>query len=351
MHRWEFGLRSSNPTKLEVLAMKQEGDFIRYDLNPKYFDMQESKLALGPSLMSVKNSQIFVCIDKVIRSQSTYKLLEREAIKCALNAGVFGVLPKAAVHYLPHPEVATKVPALAANVFECESDEDDDGIAEDIRQSKQHEAERSAMSKKPTTKDKGKAIVLMQLKKKPVNPSQAPREELLGSSNNAEKARQSRDSLSQAQNRGSKVEDKKRKRDSVTLTPHPKVISPLPKVESSSDSSEQENIDSPPPIQTVTKKGARLKMLEQMDKSHIDKEKQEIRRKVVERFRVNAVPIIIPLKQLVEPTLDQDSSKWGPVTLVLTRLHPFRCNKDVRSHGDGVLAYRNYLFNMFYLFL
>ncbi|KAL3681054.1 hypothetical protein R1sor_024010 [Riccia sorocarpa] len=251
---------SSNPSKLEVLAMKPEGGFIRYDLNLKYCDRQLSKLALG----------ISICIDKVIRSQPSYKLLERESIKGVLNAGVFGVLPKAAAHYLPQPEVAPKVPAPAVAVVE--TDEDDDEIDEDICQTKQHEAERWAAAKKPTPKDKGKVVVLTQPKKKPAVSSQAPREKLLGSSINAEKARQNRESLLQTQNCGSNVDDKKRKHESITPTPPPKVNTSPAKEEYSSseeesDTSERErravdtsdiddDSDSPPPTQPVTKKVA-----------------------------------------------------------------------------------------------
>ncbi|KAL3697385.1 hypothetical protein R1sor_011461 [Riccia sorocarpa] len=169
--------------------MKQEGGFVRFDLNPKYCDMQESMTTLGAKLLSAQNSQT-------------------------------------AMHYLSHPEVTTKTLALPAVVVESESeDEEDAGIAEDIRQSKQHEAQRWAAAKKPA-KDKGKAIVLSQQKKKPVVASQAPREKLLGSSINAEKARLSRETQSQVQNDESKVDDKKRKRDSVMPTPSPKVHTP-----------------------------------------------------------------------------------------------------------------------------
>ncbi|KAL3697516.1 hypothetical protein R1sor_011592 [Riccia sorocarpa] len=138
---------SNTPTKLEVLAMKPEGCFFRYDLHPKYCDRQASKTALGGSLMSAKNS-----------SQPNYKLLEREAVKGALNAVVFGVLPKAAVHYLPHPEIATKADAPAAAFVETDDDEEE--IEEDIRQSKEHEAGRWAVAKIPPPKDKGKVVQL-----------------------------------------------------------------------------------------------------------------------------------------------------------------------------------------------
>ncbi|KAL3683134.1 hypothetical protein R1sor_001156 [Riccia sorocarpa] len=168
---------------------------------------------------------------------------------------------------------------------------------EDIRQTKQHEAERWAAAKKPA-KDKGKVVVISQPKKEPVTASQAPREKLLGSSINAEKARLSHETQSQAQNRESKNDYNKHKCDSVTPTPPLKVCTPPTKVESSSeeeesDSSERErevvdtsdhddDSDSPPATQTVTKKGVKWKTLNQIDKSHIDKEKQEIRREAIE---------------------------------------------------------------------
>ncbi|KAL3682148.1 hypothetical protein R1sor_000170 [Riccia sorocarpa] len=186
---------SNTPTKLEVLAMKPEGGFIRYDLHPKYCDRQASKTALGGFLMSAKNSQISVFIDKVIRSQPNYKLLEREAVKGALNAGVFSVLPKAVVHYLPRPDIATKATAPAAAFVETDDDEDEN--EKDIHQSKQHEVDRWAAAKIPPPKDKGKAVQLTQPKRKPAVPSQAPREKLLGSSINTEKARLDRESLTQ----------------------------------------------------------------------------------------------------------------------------------------------------------
>ncbi|KAL3699478.1 hypothetical protein R1sor_017500 [Riccia sorocarpa] len=88
--------------------------------------------------------EIYILIDKVIKSQPNYKLLEREAIKGALKAWVFGVIPKDVVHYLLHPEVATKTPALAAAVVEEESQDEKVDIAEDMRKFKKHEVEHWA---------------------------------------------------------------------------------------------------------------------------------------------------------------------------------------------------------------
>ncbi|KAL3700187.1 hypothetical protein R1sor_018209 [Riccia sorocarpa] len=125
---------SNNPTKPEVLTMKPEGGFTRYDLNPKYCDRQLSKLALGGfsdereelAVFPLILLQISLCNES--HQISTY--LQIVAIKRALNAGVFGVLPEAVVYYLPHPEVATKVPAPTAAVVETDDDEDE--LEEDI---------------------------------------------------------------------------------------------------------------------------------------------------------------------------------------------------------------------------
>ncbi|KAL3676413.1 hypothetical protein R1sor_026361 [Riccia sorocarpa] len=141
---------------LEVLAMKDGGGFVRLLLDPKFLDRQISKTALGPGLLSAKRGQISKVINEVLRKQPNYKLLERESIKGALNAGLFGVLPKAAAHYLPHPEVATKVvsrPAPAARVDTYSEEERE--IARDINASQKHEAQRMAAAKAKFSKEKG----------------------------------------------------------------------------------------------------------------------------------------------------------------------------------------------------
>ncbi|KAL3694348.1 hypothetical protein R1sor_007999 [Riccia sorocarpa] len=252
-------------------------------------DKQQSNLTLGGSLMSSKANQLHVVIDKVVSSQSKRKLLERESIKQALSSGIFDVLPKDVVHYLPSPELAAKT-SVRPIAAELElSDDEDDAIAEDIPQTKVHEAEPWASAKKSHV-DKGKAVAVEEPKKKPVS---RPKGKLLGTSINAEKARFNRDT---------QKDSKKRPRESVTPTPPPKPKSPIEnwssKKEKSSFSEEAAGVgageatkedssdsDTPPPTQTVTKRGAKLKTLKQMDKSHIDKEKKEIRTKAVERCR------------------------------------------------------------------
>ncbi|KAL3686189.1 hypothetical protein R1sor_004211 [Riccia sorocarpa] len=179
-------------------------------------------------------------------------------------------------------------------------------------------AEAKSAKSGRSAKGKGKVVVQETQKKKPSVPSQAPREKLLGSSFAAAAAAETG-----RNSRESKTDSLKRKRESlVTPPPPPK----LHVTETSESSEEEENIasdkekseesdsgsDSPLPSQPVNKKVSKLKTLKQMDKSHIDREKLDVRRRAVERCRVSAVPIVIPLEQLVEPTLEQDSSKWGP---------------------------------------
>ncbi|KAL3677795.1 hypothetical protein R1sor_020751 [Riccia sorocarpa] len=267
---------------------------------------------------TAKSFQISVVINNLLRKQSGYRLLERECIKRALSSGVFGVLQKDAATYLPHPEVASsaKPRKPSAAVVESESDEERE-IARDIKASQRHEAERMAEAKAfkaaknaksaKSAMDKGKAVVQDAPKKKRTDSTSAPREKLLGSSMVAEKARLSRES---------NTETGKRKRESQATPPPP----PRNAVTEETSEEEEENSsnrdqadatdsgsDSPLQSQPVNKKGLKLKTLKQMDKSHIDREKQDIRRKAVERCRVSAVPIVIPLEQLVEPTMEQDS--------------------------------------------
>ncbi|KAL3681552.1 hypothetical protein R1sor_024508 [Riccia sorocarpa] len=276
----------SNTSKiLEVLAMKDGGTFVRLTLEPKYMDWQQSKIALGGDLLSAKDSQIAVVINGLLRNQTGYKLLERECIKRALSSGVFGVLQKETAYYLPHPDAATtaaprKVVAAAATV-ETDSEEERD-IQRDIKASQRHEAARMAEAKAAksvrSVRDKGKNVVPEAPKKKPS--SQAPREKLLGSSIAAQSAWLSRDS---------KKDSGKRKRKSQ-MTPPPPPPPPIAvpaetseeeKEDNSSDKEQGEatdsGSDSPVPSQPVNKKGSKLKTLKQMDKSHMDKEKQDVR--------------------------------------------------------------------------
>ncbi|KAL3688604.1 hypothetical protein R1sor_014913, partial [Riccia sorocarpa] len=122
-------------------------------------------------------------------SQPKRKLLEWESIKQALSFGIFGVLPKDAIHYLLYPELAAKTPVRATNAEFDLSEDEDDVIAEDIRQMKAHDVERWAAAKKSHT-DKGKAVVVEEPKKKHVS---RPKEKLLGANINAGMARLNRD--------------------------------------------------------------------------------------------------------------------------------------------------------------
>ncbi|KAL3700778.1 hypothetical protein R1sor_018800 [Riccia sorocarpa] len=174
--------------RLEVLYMKEKGGFVWYELNPKNMDKQQSKLALGGDLMSSKSSQIHIIIDEVLVKQPKRKLLEQESIKQALSSVIFGVLPKEAVHYLPYPELAAKTP-VRPSAAELElSEDEDDSIAEDIRETKAHEVECWAAAKK-SHGDNGKGVAPEESKKKPVS---RPKEKLLGTSIDAERARLNR---------------------------------------------------------------------------------------------------------------------------------------------------------------
>ncbi|KAL3685659.1 hypothetical protein R1sor_003681 [Riccia sorocarpa] len=179
--------------------------------------------------------------------------------------------------------------------------------AKDSQASQRHEAERMAEAKaakatksaKSVVDKKGKAVAKEAPKKKRTDSTQAPREKLLGSSMAAERAERARLS------RDSNTETGKRKRDSQ-VTPLPPPSNPVTEetseeeedIPSDKEQGEATNSGSDTPLQTqpVNKKGLKLKTLKQMDKSHIDREKQVIRRKAVERCRVSDVPIVIPLE-------------------------------------------------------
>ncbi|KAL3694393.1 hypothetical protein R1sor_008044 [Riccia sorocarpa] len=248
--------------------MKDGKTFVRLTLEPKNMDRQTSKTALGGDLLSAKDSQIGLVINNVLRKQSGYKLVERACIKRALSS----------------------------------DSEEEREIARDIKASHRHEAERMAEAKAAksgrSSKGKGNVVVQETQKKKPSVPSQAPREKLLGSSMAAETARISREF---------KTESVKRKRESQVTPPPPPEV-PVTMTDESSEEEEKEETDkeegdesgsgsdSPVPSQPVNKKVSKLKTLKQMDKSHMDREKQDIRRRAVERCRVSAVPIVIPLE-------------------------------------------------------
>ncbi|KAL3695711.1 hypothetical protein R1sor_009787 [Riccia sorocarpa] len=199
-----------------------------------------------------------------------------------------------------------------------ESDsEEDREITWDIKASHKHEVERTVAAKSAKSlKDKGKSVAEEAPRKKPSVLTQAPKEKLLGSKIVVEKASLSRES---------KTDSGKRKRESYVTPPLPskapvevtaETLMSEDKESGSSDKDRGDATDSGsdilPPSQPVNKKGAKLKTLKQMDKSNIDREKHDIRRRAVEQCHVSVVPIVILLEQLLEPTLEQDSSKWEP---------------------------------------
>ncbi|KAL3692273.1 hypothetical protein R1sor_005924 [Riccia sorocarpa] len=239
----------SNTSKLlEVLAMKDGGTFVRLTLEPKLMDRQQSKIALGGDLLSAKDSQV-----------------HHECHGPPVD-------PHAAATAAPR-----KVAAAAATV-ETDSEEERE-VQRDIKASQRHEAARMAEAKAAKSgrsgRDKGKNVVPEAPKKKPFVPSQAPREKLLGSSIAAQSAWLSRES---------KTDSGKRKRESHVTPPPPPVVVPAETSEEEEDiSSDKEQgeatdsgSDSPVPSQPVNKKGSKLKTLKQMDKSHMDREKQDI---------------------------------------------------------------------------
>ncbi|KAL3685255.1 hypothetical protein R1sor_003277 [Riccia sorocarpa] len=118
----------------------------------KIHGLELSKIALG----DLYGDQ------RCLKKQQTYKLLERESIKSALSSGLFAVLLKAAAFYLPHPEVDAKDAthqALAARVETYSKEERE--VAQDIKASQRHEAERMVAAKAAKfSKDKGKSVVV-----------------------------------------------------------------------------------------------------------------------------------------------------------------------------------------------
>ncbi|KAL3691467.1 hypothetical protein R1sor_005118 [Riccia sorocarpa] len=97
---------SNTNNTIELLARKKEGGFVRYELQVRYMERKQSKLALGGGLLSVENNQIHCLLEKAMHSTENYKLLEREIIKEALRAGFFGVMAEPPSHYLPRSSLA-----------------------------------------------------------------------------------------------------------------------------------------------------------------------------------------------------------------------------------------------------
>ncbi|KAL3694014.1 hypothetical protein R1sor_007665 [Riccia sorocarpa] len=146
--------------------------------------------------------------------RETKKDPEFLGIWLALSSGIFGVLPKDVVHYLPYPELAAKTPVRPSTAEVELSEDEDDAIAEDIRESKAHDAERWAAAKKSHA-DKGKAVAVEKPKKKHVS---RPKEKLLGASINTKRAKLNRDT---------QKDSKTRPRESVTPTPPLKPKAPI----------------------------------------------------------------------------------------------------------------------------
>ncbi|KAL3689915.1 hypothetical protein R1sor_016224 [Riccia sorocarpa] len=156
---------SNTNNTIKLLARKKEGGFVRYELQVRYMERKQSKLALGAGLLSAENNQIHRLLEKAMQSTENYKLLERETIKEALHAGFFGVMAKPPSHYLPHTELVQKFCGSQGGNGAEEDDVDEEEIQEDIRQSKKHEKERMDAAKK-AHKDKGKSLDTSQPKKK-----------------------------------------------------------------------------------------------------------------------------------------------------------------------------------------
>ncbi|KAL3680900.1 hypothetical protein R1sor_023856 [Riccia sorocarpa] len=95
---------------------------VRFDI----MDKKESVVALGHGLLSAKTSQIGGMIEKFITSAKNFKLLEREAIKKALEAGVFGDIEGDPNLYLPHPEIGSKKKLSAPVVVEDDEESMDE---------------------------------------------------------------------------------------------------------------------------------------------------------------------------------------------------------------------------------
>ncbi|KAL3685099.1 hypothetical protein R1sor_003121 [Riccia sorocarpa] len=306
---------SNTNNMIELLARKKEGGFVRYELQVRYMEMKQSKLALGAGLLSAENNQIHRLLEKAMQSTENYKLLERETIKEALGAGFFGVMAKPHSHYLPHTELVQKFRGSQRGNGAEEDDVDEEEIQEDIRQSKKHEKERIDAAKK-AHKDKGKSVDTSQPKKKTQSSSQAPKEKLLSSSIAAER------SFRTSQNDGAK---RKREREAMNVPAPPSqktlkiILTPPSKKHQSGTpplapkktpdpveetSSEEEEIESEgdegaasvaeaeeepdsAPAKKVPKRGSKLKTLKEMEPAAgIDREKQEIRRQAVERCRI-----------------------------------------------------------------
>ncbi|KAL3700590.1 hypothetical protein R1sor_018612 [Riccia sorocarpa] len=180
-------------TSIELLCHKDKSKYIRYVCMPKQMDRKESVAALGHGLLSAKTSQIGGMIEKFITSAKNFKLLEREVIKEALEAGVFGDIEGDPNLYLPHPEIGSKKKPSAPVVVEDDEDSmDEEDFFKEVTAGQAETSRLWLENKKKSVKGKEKVVPTAPSKKSENNPP-TPKEKLLGSSIRAESARLTRE--------------------------------------------------------------------------------------------------------------------------------------------------------------
>ncbi|KAL3681424.1 hypothetical protein R1sor_024380 [Riccia sorocarpa] len=132
-------------------------------------------------------------IEKFITSAKNFKLLEREAIKEALEVGVFGDIDDDPNLYLPHPKIGSKKKLAAPVVLEDDEESmDEEDFLKEVTAGKAETARLREENKKKGVKGKEKVVPTALSKKSDNNPP-APEEKLLGSSIRVETARLSRE--------------------------------------------------------------------------------------------------------------------------------------------------------------
>ncbi|KAL3702023.1 hypothetical protein R1sor_020045 [Riccia sorocarpa] len=168
-------------------------------------------------------------IEKFITYAKNFKLLEREAIKEALEVGVFGDIDGDPNLYLPHPELGSKKkPAGPIIVEEDEESMDDEDSFKEVTAGKAETARLWEENKKKSVKGKEKVVQTAHSKKSDNNPP-APKEKLLGSSIRAETARLSREAKKLPKKRPHAVEK-------ISSTPPPRAApAPIDPESSSGD--------------------------------------------------------------------------------------------------------------------
>ncbi|KAL3676229.1 hypothetical protein R1sor_026177 [Riccia sorocarpa] len=180
-------------TSIELLCHKDNGQYVRYVCMPKQMDKKESVAVLGHGLLSAKTSQIGGMIEKFITSAKKFKLLEREAIKEALEAGVFSDIEGDPNLYLPHPEIGSKKkPSAPVVVEDDEESMDKQDFFKDVTAGRTETARLWEENKKKGGKGKEKMVSTAPSKKSDNNPP-APKEKLLASSIRFESARLTRE--------------------------------------------------------------------------------------------------------------------------------------------------------------